>query len=312
MYETFREIVTERFKEYLPKQYKKMEVAVEPIKKVNCILDGLSLFDETNGFSVSPTIYINDMYDDYKETGSLEITLRIAAQRMITGMESASKRVAPIDFSNVQEKIVFQLVNTEQNREMLKDSPHRQFLDLSIIYRWVNKVDENELQSLIIRNEFADYLGFTEERLFQLAMENTKRIFPVCIKTITEVLSEMMGLWEMPMEDDEKMWVISNTQGINGAAVLLYEDGIHELAERLDSDLFILPSSIHEVIAIPSRFASPNELAKMVLDVNVNQVALGERLSNQVYHYSKERKTLTLATDTPYKSLDGRSSIIFR
>lgn len=250
------------------------------------------------------------MYDEYKESKNLEITLRTAAQRMVQGIEGASKRVAPIDFSNVQEKIVFQLVNTEQNREMLKDTPHRQFLDLSIIYRWVNKADENELQSAIVRNEFADYLGFTEERLFELAKENTKRIFPVCIKSITEVLSEMMGMWEMPMDDDEKMWVVSNMQGINGSAVILYEDSLHKLAERLDSDLFILPSSIHEVIAIPSRLAKPDELAEMVLDINVNQVALDERLSNQVYHYSRKRNILTLATNTPYKSLDGHTNIV--
>ena len=273
-------------------------------------MDGLTIIDRTKDTSISPTIYINDMYDEYKESKNLEITLRTAAQRMVQGIEGASKRVAPIDFSNVQEKIVFQLVNTEQNREMLKDTPHRQFLDLSIIYRWVNKADENELQSAIVRNEFADYLGFTEERLFELAKENTKRIFPVCIKSITEVLSEMMGMWEMPMDDDEKMWVVSNMQGINGSAVILYEDSLHKLAERLDSDLFILPSSIHEVIAIPSRLAKPDELAEMVLDINVNQVALDERLSNQVYHYSRKRNILTLATNTPYKSLDGHTNIV--
>ena len=41
MYETFREIVTERFKDYLPRQYRRAEVAVYPIKKINCILDDL-------------------------------------------------------------------------------------------------------------------------------------------------------------------------------------------------------------------------------------------------------------------------------
>lgn len=37
----------------------------------------------------------------------------------------------------------------------------------------------------------------------------------------------------------------------------------------------------------------------------MGQVALEDRLSNQVYHYDKDARRLTLATDTPNKRLDG-------
>lgn len=37
----------------------------------------------------------------------------------------------------------------------------------------------------------------------------------------------------------------------------------------------------------------------------MSQVSLEERLSNQVYHYDKDARRLTLATDTPNKRLDG-------
>mgnify|MGYP001230825433 FL=1 len=86
---------------------------------------------------------------------------------------------------------------------------------------------------------------------------------------------------------------------------MLYEDGLHDLAEKLGSDLFILPSSVHEVIAISANMGDPNELAAMVTEINMGQVALDERLSNQVYHYDKELRKVTLATDTPNKRLDG-------
>lgn len=96
-----------------------------------------------------------------------------------------------------------------------------------------------------------------------------------------------------------------NEQGINGAVSMLYEDKLHELSERLDSDLYIMPSSIHETIAISATSMDPEELAMMVQEVNMNEVSLGERLSNQVYHYDKDLRTLRLATDTPNKRLDG-------
>lgn len=47
-----------------------------------------------------------------------------------------------------------------------------------------------------------------------------------------------------------EQYVISNNKGINGAVSMLYEDGLHDLAEKLGSDLYIMPSSIHEVIAV--------------------------------------------------------------
>ena len=115
-------------------------------------------------------------------------------------------------------------------------------------------------------------------------------------------IADMM-IAEMP--EDQQMYVISNDKGINGAVSMLYEDGLHDLAEKLGSDLFILPSSVHEVIAISANMGDPNELAAMVTEINMGQVALDERLSNQVYHYDKELRKVTLATDTPNKRLDG-------
>ena len=130
-----------------------------------------------------------------------------------------------------------------------------------------------------------------------------------------DIMKEMFARDGMPQEiadmmiaeipPEQTMWVISNEKGINGAASMLYENELHELAESLESDLYILPSSVHEVIAVSSDMGSPEMLAQMVVEVNMQEVSLDERLSNQVYHYDKDLRKLTLATDTPNKRLDG-------
>lgn len=86
---------------------------------------------------------------------------------------------------------------------------------------------------------------------------------------------------------------------------MLYEDKLHSLAEKVGTDLYILPSSVHEVIAVSVEMGEPEELARMVAEINMDQVDLSERLSNQVYHYDKDLRKITLATDTPNKRLDG-------
>ncbi|MBO5033746.1 MAG: hypothetical protein J6D08_18060 [Lachnospiraceae bacterium] len=313
-YEIFKEVVADTFKDYLPEQYRDMEMRVLSVNKVNRMMDGINLIGGKDDRLISPTIYINDMYDHYKACNDLKEAIQTGAERMVNAFRKCPE--APrVDLADAKDNIVFQLVNTEQNRELLAGVPHREFQDLSILYRWVVKMDQDGIQSTIVKNELAENLGLQEEQLFKLASENTRRILPPCVKSMNEILREMFMKDGMPQEiaemmvgempADQMMWVISNERGINGAISMLYEDKLHALAEQLENDLYILPSSIHEVIAVSASMGEPNELAQMVAEINMAQVSLEERLSNQVYHYDKDLRKLSLATDTPNKRLDG-------
>ena len=313
-YEIFKEVVAEKFMDYMPEQYQGMRLRVEPVNKVNKVLDGITLVGSGAGRSVSPTLYINHMYEHYLETENLQEVLQSAARRMDMAFKEMPE-VGDVNLESAKDNIVFQVINTLQNEDMLRDMPHREFQDLSIIYRWVVKVDENGIQSSAIRNNLAEQLGMNEEQLFKCAVENTRRIFPPIVKSMNDVIREMfisdgmpaevadMMIGEMP--EDKMMWVISNDRGINGAGSMLYEDNLHKLAMKLETDLYILPSSVHECIAVSTNVGDPYELAEMVSEINMGQVALEDRLSNQVYHYDKDARRLTLATDTPNKRLDG-------
>ena len=313
-YEIFKEVVAEKFMDYMPEQYQGMRLRVEPVNKVNKVLDGITLVGSGAGRSVSPTLYINHMYEHYLETENLQEVLQSAARRMDMAFKEMPE-VGDVNLESAKDNIVFQVINTLQNEDMLRDMPHREFQDLSIIYRWVVKVDENGIQSSAIRNNLAEQLGMNEEQLFKCAVENTRRIFPPTVKSMNDVIREMfisdgmpaevadMMIGEMP--EDKMMWVISNDRGINGAGTMLYEDNLHKLAMKLETDLYILPSSVHECIAVSTNVGDPYELAEMVSEINMGQVALEDRLSNQVYHYDKDARRLTLATDTPNKRLDG-------
>ena len=316
-YEIFKGVVEEKFKEFLPEKYQDAQVEIRPVDKVNRTLDGLSIRVNELGMNISPTIYVNHMYEDYVTTENLNATLERAAEGFMKAMEQ-KESINVNELTNAEcakDKIVFQLINTEQNKEMLANMPHREFKDLSVIYRMVVKIDGEGIASTPIHHGLAETLGFTEEQLFKLAAENTKRLLPPVVKSMNDVMREIfmkdgmppeiadMMLGEMPPE--QQMYVISNNKGINGAVSMLYEDGLHDLAEKLGSDLYIMPSSIHEVIAVSTDLGNPNELAAMVAEINMDQVALDERLSNQVYHYDKDLRKVTLATDTPNKRLDG-------
>ena len=250
-YEIFKEVVKEKFMDYMPEKFKGMELVAEPVEKVNVTLDGIILREE--GRNISPTIYINDMYKKYQDCGDLEETLMAACDFMERAYEQAP--VVDVDsiIRDANEKIVFQLINTEQNKTFLEQVPHREFQDLSIVYKVIISADKDAVQSSKITNEFAKRLGMSEEQLFKCAAENTRRLFPPVVRSMNDIIREMFARDGMPQEiaemmiseipPEQTMWVISNEKGINGAASMLYENELHELAESLESDLYILYSS---------------------------------------------------------------------
>ena len=319
-YEEFKERIKDDIKDYMDEKYKDCEVVIRKVNKTNREVDGLNMLDIPGLKNATPTLYVNDLYEKYEKTGDYEEVARMAAETMEYGIKSFNSQIKEecLDTSKLKDKVFFSLINAEQNRELLNTVPHREFEDLAIVYRWNIGAASDGVYTNLVNNDLAEKEGLTENDLYNAASKNTKELFPVSIKNMNEVIGEMIfgesGIdEEMQKEfsevmqetpDENCMYVITNESKLFGAASMLYEEPIHELAERVGSDLYILPSSVHEVIAVSADFGSPEELAEMVYEVNMEQVDINDRLSNQVYQYDKDLRTLRLATDTINKSLN--------
>lgn len=320
-YEIFKKVVEEKFLDYLPEEYQNRKIVVSPVEKVNCSLDGLVVMDTKEGMHFSPTIYINYMYSDYQDTEDLEQVLKHWAH----SFDEWSKQELPFDVQAllsdecyVREHVVFQFINAEENQELLMDMPHREYLDLAIVYRFIVDIGENGITSVMIRNTVATMFGLTETQLFQFAAENTRRMFPPVVKSMQTVIKDLLynGGLDLDSEDveiledflesisqEEQLYVIGNPRNTNGAISILYEDVLYHLAQKVDSDLYIMPSSVHECIATSSKNGTVETFASMVESVNMSDVPLTDRLSNQVYYYDRNLRKTSLATDTTSKLL---------
>ncbi len=159
--------------------------------------------------------------------------------------------------------------------------------------------------------------GVTADEIHELAMKNTREILPITIQSMNELMKEMFGkdgmpdeiadlmFQEMPM--NQQMFVISNKSKVNGAASMFYEDALADLADKVGTDLYILPSSVHEVIAVSTDMGTPESLAEMVQEVNGGQVAAEEQLSDHVYKFDSKARTFLLA-DTTMEQLSAKVS----
>lgn len=315
-YELFKEIVAEQILSYMPEDFKDYKVEIHPVNKVNMTLDGMNLIPPgMERYTLYPTIYVDHIYEEYLIKDDLREVLELTAFNLAAHYRSMPKDFGSFHFENDKSKIVMLLINTEQNKEMLQDVPHREFQDLSIVYKYVTDMNRDGMASALVSNSLAEMMGMNEQELYEAAAINTKKLFPPVVKNMNEIMHDLFVEQGMPEEmismfigalpDDRAMYVITNDMKLNGAVSMLYENELHDLAEKLQSDLYIMPSSLHEVIAVSANAGDPNMLAQMVAEVNMGEVCLDERLSNQVYHYDKDLRKLSLATDTPNKRLDG-------
>lgn len=293
-YELFKEGVMNKIIGFMPEEYEDYEVKVARVKKVNQTLDCLNLIPKGDKeWRATPNIYLEHMYEDFKEHEDLDKSLHQIASIIDYAFKNLEPQPISENISELKHTLIMILINTQDNLELLENAPHRSFLDLSIIYKCMVPASNGELGTVLVDDHFMNMLNMTEEELFQMASQNTKKLLPVMIKRLDDVIGDML---EENIDEKSNFYVISNDMGIHGAINMTYEEELYNLAQKLKSDLFILPSSIHEVIAVPSHSENVEWLRELVQSVNTEQVAVEERLSNSVYQYKRQNREISIAS----------------
>ncbi len=288
-YQIFQEKIIAYIKENISENEK---VFIQSVPKNNGIkLDGLVIIqDEMN---IAPTIYLNYYYQKYQEgTDFSEIC------REILENYKTNKPSIPIDihfftdFEKIKSRIVYRLINFRQNLELLDDVPYVRFLDLALVFYCLLPAYEEQNASIQIRMSHLDLWKTSLRELIRLSEENTPRLLEWEIQDMASVVEENAHL---PSEDCYPMLILSNKSHLNGAGCILYKDLLKNLSRKLDMDFFILPSSVHEVILLPTKTKDAmGELSAMVKEINAAEIAREDILSDHAYYYSGKKDRIIM------------------
>lgn len=303
-YELFKEILVDQIKKYLPEEYQGYPLQVRKVEIANMVVDGIAFEIPDRPFT---SVHLNDAYEAYRECESMEDVLTEVAVQMVERYEKASK-IGGLKENATKENVLMKLINTGMNQELLAHCPHREIMDLSVVYYWAFQMDEEGMTTAMINNENVEIIHATEQELFDLATQNAKRLIPTTINELGEMLNASLGGLGFgenvaPIEFDTKMFVVSNEHGFIGAAAMLDDEALHKVAEYFGDNLYILPSSIHEVLAVKAQEGQEEELAQMVKSINEAEVSLENRLSDNVYFYDRLKRELSMATGSPELNL---------
>ena len=276
------------------------------VKNNDLHLDGLTILSEQ--CNISPTIYLNYYYNQYLHGMSLsaiyeDILLRYKCHTPKTSVDIRFFT----DFQKVRGNIIFKLINYEQNKSLLQDVPHFRYLDLAIVFNCLIHVGPNNYGTILIYRNHLDFWHVTVDDLYALALENTPHLLGYDLQNMAHVIENILSddsstdynciSTDLDDIDDNliPMYVLSTKTKFNGAVCLLYPNLLADIATKHNCDLYIIPSSIHEVLLIPSNTStSYAKLSNMVREVNATQVLKEEVLSDHVYYYSKATGKLSM------------------
>lgn len=276
----FQEHIKNTILDYLPEEFSDADVDLQQVAKNNETLTGIIIHQEK--INISPTIYLDPFYKDYLSgSKDLDTVMGEIGQIYVQNVPDKNFDVSRItDFELVKDRIIAKVICMENNEKLLEGKPYRQMADLAVTYH-VLLSKENGMMTVPISDKLMQSWGIAEDVLFTAAKNGMSNFTPVTIKSMTETLMEMCGeeqfeLMGVPTEADEMMYIMSNTEKVNGAAAM-------------QDDFYILPSSVHEVLLVKQSQMSVEELEDMVKTVNASAVALRDRLSDHVYKYDFAR-----------------------
>ena len=238
---------------------------------------------EVPGSAAIPTFYLEDLYDAYENgTAADDIAdslIRFARQNKLGTIPG---NIDIEDYEETKKNLGLCVLGIERNREYLSDMVFEEHEDLALVPMIFTNDKSHGPGHIKVRKDFLELWNVTEEEVMREAMENSPKLLPLTFRQLNDTGDHDPG-------EVCELFVISNAYFAGGAAVAFYPRVLECIGSALGRDLFVLPSSINEMIVVTDTGQDPENLLSIVREVNRTQVAPEEVLSDAVYYY--DRKT---------------------
>ena len=272
-----------------------MSVAVHTVVKNNG-RERVGVTISEDGHNLSPTIYLEEFYEQYEDGDDV----RDVATRILTIYQEVKiEKKWDVEFlksyETVKDKLAYKLIHAKQNELLLKELPHRMYLDLAKVCYILVDVDAVGTATILVTNEMLKLWGVDKETVLKDAEENAEEMLSATFQSMSEMIRNMYQGLELPEECENMLYVLTNENNHFGAACMLYEGMLKQIGETLGENFYIIPCSIHEVLIVPESVEMEwTKLEEMIQEVNELAVEPEEVLSNVPYYYIRSADRLIL------------------
>ena len=303
LFQEFVNEVADRILDYLPAEYKHATVGVGTMRKLNEEYTSLTVRNADQ--AITPNINLNQMFEKIEKGRPMHEVLSSIAGIIDHAQLEVDPNIMK-DYSSVKDKLFIRVSNVEKNQELLDDAPHQSVGDLAVTYHVLVETGENEIGSYMVKNQMLETFGISRDQLHADAMENSPKILPPFIESMEDTMNHLLAgkqrdtrefgsqLQDVTLKEGE-MLILTNREFVNGAAVPFYPGVLEKIAEQVDGNFFVLPSSVHEVILVADDGSVPlKELESVVKSINQTELQPQDFLSDHVYHFDKDTRMLEL------------------
>ena len=205
---------------------------------------------------------------------------------------------ALLNYNAVKDYLFMTVINAEEHKNDLATMPHTIIGDLAIVYKIMIQTTNDRFCSARVTNQLMDQYGIDVNKLHNDALISSPNMMKPEILPLETML---MGIpKDIALEEKEQQLVVlTNENHTEGAATMFYAGVLNDLAEKLEHDLYIIPSSTDECIAVCDSLNLNHEhLENMLHEVNNSSlVDPDKKLSDHLYHYDKDARILEKADD---------------
>ncbi len=295
-------------------------VEAAEILKINGIKRWSVSIHSKNG-NVSPIIYMESYYADYEEGKSFGDIMNEIIKVYWESVPKVDYDFEKLlEYDNVKTKICMKLCNKDKNPVLLKDVVYISFNDLAVLF--YIELDDTSMGygHVLIKDVYLKEWGIKTDELVKIAMENTMKRYPAKIVTMKELFDSYFinrppysnmfketdieySRYGFGMMDEvcSNLYILTNNRTFNGSSCMLYPKVIEDFSNEKESNIFIIPSSVHELILLPEDMVDfreadwqdkVSELKGMIAYVNDSELSPSDFLSYNLYYYDRNDKNI--------------------
>lgn len=228
--------------------------------------------------------------------------------QIIENANIANKKIKNIRLNKeyILNNVFFETINFSENITRLDELPFTKILDLANIFRVkldvsVDSMNKGEPLSFLVDNNLLNKYFITLEELNLHAKMNmfkwqTPIFFPLFLSFELEKWDEYDHDYSTDVTNE--LYCLTYRDSRYGSTLINSGEKLEEIANRLNSDLIIIPSSTEELLV----FRKFENWKKLALGLMEQKQHISEELflSNNLYEYKRGEKALHIVSDYLY------------
>lgn len=281
---------------------------MENIKFTNKEGDRLNItFAEHDDAYEVYSVHVDEVYKAYHEGAKLNAIVNYISNDVLhaKNYNIYDKTKTLIDYDTAKSRLFVRLLNCDRNSDILKNVVHKTLGDIALTVCAIVDNRENLISTKILKSMVEKWRK-TETDIFNEALENTYRATPPRIYKWEGVLCDESYAGESFMNDEDvcdldKSFsgnILSTTRKTNGAVAVFLPGVAEKISELLDSDFYMLFTSIHEVMIHSTGSGVDLKDLKLVLQDTLREaIPSSDYLTEKIYKYNRRTHKFECVTD---------------